>query len=113
MGPAFPTPRTSTFFSSTTTTTAATSGAAGAATVELPVGQPPAIYEQAASPPPPSTSGTVSRPTGTAVETDWYRLPKNKSTGNLLAHASRSVNYPDSGRQRFSFDASAFESMSK
>jgi hypothetical protein len=38
------------------------------------------------------------------------RLPKNKSTGNLL---SRPEGVPDVGRIRFSFDASAMQEMNE
>ena len=38
------------------------------------------------------------------------RLPKNKSTGNLL---SRPEGVPDPGRIRFSFDAGTMQEMSE
>ena len=118
MGTASPTPPADSLLpttaASTTTKPAAASATAtadpGTLTIDTAAQQPPAIRELAASPSPPPRSSSQGPSASGEVD---YRLPKNKSTGNLLAHASRIVTVPDSGRQRFSFDASAFESMSK
>ena len=39
------------------------------------------------------------------------RLPKNKSTGNLLSHRPEGI--PDAGRIRFSFDAGTMQEISE
>lgn len=52
------------------------------------------------------------RPSAEGQRANILNLPKNRSTGNLLQHAARSIE-KDKARIRFSFDAGERDTMSR